>query len=99
MRSLNEPIRKLGLQNGKTVYYLNGEDVTLSKGLNPTRVFLGTRKNKFGEPEHVFAPTRSERRQALQTRANQAWHGKYVGRFQYAIDKDGKLKRIAHFTK
>jgi len=80
-------------------YPFTHEEVDGLMGYTSSCTKIGTRKNEYGELEQVFAPNRRERRQKLQTRANKAWHGKYVDHWQTVIDKEGNMKRIAHFTK
>jgi len=95
---MNEPIRKLGTNNGKAVYELNGKQTVLHMGFNPTAYYHGYFKDHgTGEFKNHFAPNRKQRRQALRTKQNRPYFGKFVRRWQGELDKNGKPKIIGHY--
>ncbi len=84
---MNEPIRKIGMKNGQTVYELNGEQVQLQMGFNPTTVYLGF--SEKGQP--TFVPNRRQRRAGLQ-KANRRRAFGYQKRFQ--VISEGKNSKV-----
>ncbi len=74
---MNQPIRKIGMQGREAVYSLNGQQGTLHMGFNPTAVYLGTTKDRFGDPVHHFAPTRNQRRAGLHKQTPRQKYGAF----------------------
>lgn len=95
---MNTPIRKIGMENGRAVYLLNGRETTLERGLNPTQIYLGSSKDAAtGEITENFLFNRSQRRGNMQKSRRKANFGKHT-RKQVVANKT-QSKVIYHVRK
>ena len=88
---MNTPLQRIGKHEGQPVYNLNGQQVKLGYGFNPSPVYLG--HDEQGRPR--FAPTRRQRRSGLQKANRRIAYG-YQKRYQHEWNQAGKPKTIVH---